>query len=74
MIEAWHTRRMLAKLFALVKDVTTHPEKYRKGFVVPAAIVVYAVSQYAGADSTITLEVVATLAALGVYRIPNVPV
>lgn len=62
---------MLKRLKALVKDVIVNPDKYRKGLVVPAAIVVYEVSLYAGADSSITLKVITVLAALGVYRIPN---
>jgi len=65
---------MVKKLIATALDVVRNPAKYRKGFVVPASILVYAVSQYAGADSSLTLKVVAVLAAAGVYGVKNVVV
>lgn len=62
---------MVKKLVSTAVDIVKHPEKYRKGFVVPAAVLVYTLSTYLGADSKTTLEVISTLAALGVYQVPN---
>jgi hypothetical protein len=62
---------MAKKLVSTVVDLVKHPDKYRKGFVVPAAILVYALSSYLGADSKTVLEVEMVLTSYGVYRIPN---
>lgn len=62
-------------LFTKIKnrlvDIVTHADKYRKAAIVPAGIIVYVVSTYLGASSTITLEVIGVLTALGVYQVPN---
>lgn len=62
---------IVKKLVAVAVDVKKNPAKYRKAAIVPAAVVVYAVSSYLGADSTVTLDVVAVLTAAGVYGVPN---
>jgi hypothetical protein len=64
-------KNFVKSLVSKVSDIVQNPDKYRKGAVVPAAAVVYAVSMWFGADSQTTLEVIAVLATFGVYRVPN---
>jgi hypothetical protein len=64
-------RKLVQKIRSTVADIVKHPAKYRKAAMVPAATLVYVVSVQFGVDSTITLEVVSALTALGVYSVPN---
>lgn len=64
-------RKLVQKIRSTVADIVKNPAKYRKGAVVPAAALVYAVSTHFGANSSEALEVISGLTALGVYVAPN---
>lgn len=63
--------QIVKQVAAIVVDIKRNPAKYRKAAAVPAGVVVYLVSIQFGADSSITLEVVAALTALGVIGVAN---